>query len=1500
MNEPEVATMSATETAQADARKITPEMLETLNPSDTGIINMVNSGDFIRQFVREVVPKADQGDFYDAKGIVSKKGLERVKNAVIAKVYKDPALVAALVESTEKVAKRVGEAMIVAAPSFAKVQQGIELGELHDLDISMDVGLAMEKLSALRRQGVDLKDWMPQTGLGEDVSPFQKLLVGLLGAHKPTQESLGAPTEKPMIHASTERISDLLLTFNKMVESAGSPEQEGLFGAEKPPTKEELLKRAIEEHQKKGQKGLFAEEEQEPTEHKTRLPKRRAGGVKKTEPTPPELSKAQKFHEKATELVKQRLKEKPVTKRAAKIIRGFKKDKDGKKYGPRHIMDFLVDISKAEMRVGREQISVRHPAHYEVHYHLIRTGAGQATYNTHELGHAFSALIQAADEKASKLLNKGLKPLATWVGSLASKDSGEEGFSEFIRRFVENDAQLANWRHKETILKALDKMLFMVEGKKVSLRQILEDAARAHAHHEARSSRAISRSFNIHRPSRLPTIQQLRFVRDQIFFEMGPRRSAIHHLQRNIYSALKRMNASRKKGLAEARSFFKRIEDTKADVFTAYHSILHVPQEVNRAMGSVKKADAGLRIRQTGEGSSLSGPIRMVLNKLGVPIPKTRDIKHGDWIELTDKSVVQILEPLKGQGELEDFEHYAFRKTELDRWDKKRLEYQGYPGISPNQLSQVVEEYEAQNPEWVEIYAELQAYMDQLVVAALMGGTITPRDAIKMIDAYDHYLPLLRIPERSAYGTRGVLNGAPDPGFRRARGGQAPIGSLVRNIHQRTHDVLGAYYHNRAIVAVINMSNKAATDESLSFEGGKYIARIATRLKLESKPVATLKGGPGADETTGAAIYGEAHKMIADYSNKQLEQQLGRPLEEGEAVSPKEINIHWDYKTIFRMRPPTKAINIVAPLINGERKFYQIEDPILFDLFARSRDPGKILGLISRVGMSLTRPWKRIITQQWAFAIRNLFRDMVTGNFFGDPSDYKSWLPGWYSIGGMILKLTGKTPKGGTQGELLSRSLQTTQSIEHKARVGKFVDMLVEGLYFDNWRDMSVMDWLIEAPGIAMTAFLKPIEIINFLVLGRAGAQFSEEASRARAYKDALDAGKSHEAAQTAYDMITGDFGDPAGSAAMTALYRMPGFVMPTVNITYEVFHRLSHPDPRQRAAYWVKAGPWVALMTTIAWAINKLITPDDKEKELEERLEEDRLSYMVIGGYLRIPFDYGPIGGVQSYTWNTLEGMYTGSPLSKKAGARLILKRAMDLPGHPMGFLQPQLKALIEGQADYRWYFGDKIEAPWMAGRTLEERVFWSTPKVYVLMSKWIRRKTGAEFGPLKIQHFVRAGLAYQLDETIRWIDRKQRGIPDEDPVLGPVGPSTPFIGRLFQREPRGWFSSSVRSLDEIDTAYADLKKRIKLSEETGDMSSRTLKQWKTQLKALETLHKGSLEIDRMWREAKKARDARDWKKVKSIEAEMTVRARQILVEAHAGSRLEQEKLIQIREYQD
>ncbi len=36
-------------------------------------------------------------------------------------------------------------------------------------------------------------------------------------------------------------------------------------------------------------------------------------------------------------------------------------------------------------------------------------------------------------------------------------------------------------------------------------------------------------------------------------------------------------------------------------------------------------------------------------------------------------------------------------------------------------------------------------------------------------------------------------------------------------------------------------------------------------------------------------------------------------------------------------------------------------------------------------------------------------------------------------------------------------------------------------------------------------------------------------------------------------------------------------------------------------------------------------------EKELEERPDYERMSYMALGGQLRLPFAYGPVGAAQS-----------------------------------------------------------------------------------------------------------------------------------------------------------------------------------------------------------------------------------------------------------------------------
>lgn len=61
----------------------------------------------------------------------------------------------------------------------------------------------------------------------------------------------------------------------------------------------------------------------------------------------------------------------------------------------------------------------------------------------------------------------------------------------------------------------------------------------------------------------------------------------------------------------------------------------------------------------------------------------------------------------------------------------------------------------------------------------------------------------------------------------------------------------------------------------------------------------------------------------------------------------------------------------------------------------------------------------------------------------------------------------------------------------------------------------------------------------------------------------------------------------------------------------------------------------------------------------------------------MRLPFDYGIIGGVASYGWNSVEEWLLADNISREAKAKAILKRARSLP-MPTDFINPHLKRVL------------------------------------------------------------------------------------------------------------------------------------------------------------------------------------------------------------------------------
>ncbi|GAB7387342.1 hypothetical protein BSNK01_11780 [Bacillaceae bacterium] len=228
-NEQSVAALSATEQAKADAERLTSGMLDFLVPNETGEIDTRENQDFILMFMQTVVGPAERGRYMTADGRLSQEGVTRIRNAIFAKAYGDTQTIEKLAESTDNNVRNITNAMLMAAPRIARMKEEIASGNLYNLDITEDIAQAVNKLSDLRREKTEIKDYLAQINMfGDELSDVAKNLLDVFDKYK----------------RSTKKLANVLYHYVNVVEAAGNPKQMTLFENE-PPTKNEILEIAL-------------------------------------------------------------------------------------------------------------------------------------------------------------------------------------------------------------------------------------------------------------------------------------------------------------------------------------------------------------------------------------------------------------------------------------------------------------------------------------------------------------------------------------------------------------------------------------------------------------------------------------------------------------------------------------------------------------------------------------------------------------------------------------------------------------------------------------------------------------------------------------------------------------------------------------------------------------------------------------------------------------------------------------------------------------------------------------------------------------------------------------------------------------------------------------------------------------------------------------------------------------------------------------------------------
>jgi hypothetical protein len=1231
----------------------------------------------------------------------------------------------------------------------------------------------------------------------------------------------------------------------------------------------------------------------------------------------------------------------PTTKRGKKLLRELQKDArktKGHKVGIRTINEYLLDLAETVMYLGKSQLSKTSHAHYLGERdpktnrpsghgpHIIRAYAGNRFYVMHEVGgHAISALLADRAPAWHADMNVDLRIFADralYPDSMASANSQEEGWAELVRRFV-----MAPDTVPKVILDAFEDTLNkhapeILEG--------LVDAQIAHYFHESRPTHQKFRTLSTDTGPRRIELKSIARGWDRFLFTVFGLNSAAVRMEKAIFKSIRGDNpwhtdnllyTYNRKALALielARLMRKEVLDTRADMLSSYQSTLRVSQEVNRLVdGAIKGEPQGIRLLVQGDkrdvlkkkgrknlaekyGNYLNflnsnhpkaRKIMAVFKRLGIDIPAAPSgFAHGEYAYLSDTSFQDIVDKLGGEENWEQFETYGQYKAAIHRgWDDasqlKGISPHDYPGLrdklNPAEVKKYVAEVEAEHPEWVGYFKEVNKFFNQLLLVPLLSGEITPRELQLIVQKWDAYWPLPRRKEPDKPLARRDDND-PHSALFKAFGSELPFQPLKKVARDRVRAALEAYYKNRQRLAVKNYGDfyggKEAKARGVPFQARKLAKRLMIPLKMDRKVAVTLTED-------------EQKKLIVEAVNASIRkrQKAGEDVGEDDIYTADDIVIMNPRVPIFRRTKPkmTFVVKTYDPFYGHQ--YWHVPDALTYDYMTKLGQPTwAAMKFISDFFGEWNKNAQRIITQSLPFAIRNIPRDIMTGVTLAGNVSKRQFIAGYNHALGMYAQLMHGTFKNTIEGldatDLLSRQLdpkrQRRRAKGLKGFGQDFLDMLREGtLLEDGIEEETSLEYAAKFPArfvVSFSGVVKIADLINYATLGRAASVRAETSGRLGAFITERRAGMSMERAQYAFDTSYGNFAQKSGAPFMRELFRTAMFANPMLQILYGQYMQITDPDPAVRRMFFIARMPQLMAVATAGAAMNILSImlaypdPDDQEAIFSDMLEtpmDTRLRGPRVMGMFQLQFDYGLTGAVQAPFWVMTENAILGQKMTPRQRKQMIKGIVTKLISGPdLGIVMPTgFKAYLElttGEQGHDMFRDRPIVPEWMVKKYPDatDRFWPATPGFYKMTAKIgdkipvLRNWLGGS--PLKHRHLMSTYVSKQFDQVLVALQHPE-WIRNEIPV----------VGQVFIREPSGWHSDSVEHIGELEHQYKAARDAVEAEPDNETA--------KAEMEKYEQAHFAYFFMDKLWNFAKAKQSEGDLDAYKEIKQAMIGAAR-------------------------
>jgi hypothetical protein len=1142
-----------------------------------------------------------------------------------------------------------------------------------------------------------------------------------------------------------------------------------------------------------------------------------------------------------------------------KMLRDIQRDHNWR-VGYRSIVEMLYDAVSAELRVGRTQLG-KAPAHYDPMGHLIRSRDGITTLNLHEFGHAVSRIIRETQPDVWEPMAQQLINATKTVLTGASSRTKEEGAADWFRMFMYDKAKL------EATIPALSaRMENVVKEAAPDIWNVVLDAQQMVQLMLKRPLIQVGTSITNDQPPKTNLHETKLSLLHNLVGADAVTLDVYNKAFRSIAKTPKWLNRwtdamglfslgyslvnkDYKKSLDAARDVLSKVQNSPADFRAAVHFLQQIPAEIDHAIRGVRRGREGIRVlapaggfdpilnHEVDIGLGTTATIGQIMESAGIGGFPPGNARHAEWMYLTDTSFASIKRKLG--KEWDAFEQYGQWRTAYFRYIKLGHKYPGINDFKKHEdLKRELESIEAVNPDWLGYYKEINDWMNQLAKIAVLSGELDALSYADFLTRHSNYWPLLRIVEnKDSEGFGPPSPSEPSSGFYRAHGSTLPFQRLEEAVKKRVTRTMTSYYTNFAIRHLRDFVRTIRTDMTLPFEVRAWASQMMTRLELDPKKLATVSKG----EVKGL-IGGALRKLGLKVPEESME-ILAHPYE------------------VWRLRRPnTVHIASVFDPNTSRRTYYQIGDPVVFDVLAHSKDPNKFVKWLSNFFGGMTKPWKRSLTQNWLFVVRNfLFRDPLMAIYKGQSAKEMVW--GSSAAAAIVHRIKGGEGDMGAQeaiseSELLSRALDHTTSDAHVGVVQSFMDMLKEGIVVENPLSLQNL------PGVAMSTVMKPVDVFNWLTGSRHFSNLTEELTREGAYIRAREGRANVMTAQMKYSYLTGAFAQHGADANLASLMRAFGFVNPGLQILWGINQEMAYADPAMRAKTWLVKTPALAANVAVAAIINMLMIymiypPDEREiilDGLRERRDEDKERYMALGGFLRAPFDQGFVGAIASYAWNQTESVMLGDKRMSTETLYTMLFRALEMPG--VGAFVPQgtVRPIIELGLN-KSFFADRDIVPYWLRKKYpynpELQTWPDTPNLYKALGR------GLKVSPIKVHYGVRQTFTHMMDGLIQLGSGVATGEWNVKEAA-----DVPIVGGLFIRKPIGWNSQSVKSVGQLHEQYDSLKNQVKdLANRAADQGSLDdpdvadrLNKMRSEIARLEPANDTMNEIEYHWRVAKES----------------------------------------------